>query len=194
FNDVSSARFVDSGPVKRMMQGMPMIGGPQHVDIERGPREGGVVLRASHDGYADEFGVIHHRAILLSADGLRVDGEDLFTPAQGNAIPTGHDQFAMRFHLHPAVKANRLTDSHGAMLLLPNKEVWTFNAYEDRIDIEESVFLAATEGPRRTSQIVIHGRARKVSRVQWTFSYVAAGVTPGTARRLRGEEPPQLPL
>jgi hypothetical protein len=30
--------------------------------------------------------------------------------------------------------------------------------------------------------------------VQWTFSYVAAGVSPTTARRLRGEEPPQLPL
>jgi hypothetical protein len=43
-------------------------------------------------------------------------------------------------------------------------------------------------------QIVIYGRARKVARVQWAFSYVAPGVSPNTARRLRGEEPPQLPL
>jgi uncharacterized heparinase superfamily protein len=98
-------------------------------------------------------------------------------------IPTGQDQFALRFHLHPSVKANRLTDSHGAMLLLPNREVWTFNAYEDRIDLEESVYLAATEGPRRTVQIVIYGRARKVARVQWAFSYVAAGMNPNAGRR-----------
>lgn len=194
FNDVSSARFVDSNPLKRMLQGMPMVGGPHHVTVEREPQDGGTVLRVSHDAYADDFGVIHHRAILMSADGQRVDGEDLFTPARGTMLPSGRDQFALRFHLHPAVKANRLTDSHGAMLMLPNKEVWTFNAYEDRIDIEESVFLAATEGPRRTLQIVIYGRARKVARVQWTFSYVAPGVSPTTARRLRGEEPPQLPL
>jgi uncharacterized heparinase superfamily protein len=139
FNDVSSAHFVDSGPLRRMMQGMPMIGGPQHVGVEREPQDGGVVLRTSHDAYAEEFGIIHHRAILLSADGQRVDGEDLFTPAQGDTMPSGRDQFALRFHLHPAIKASRLTDSHGAMLMLPNKEVWTFNAYEDRIDLEESV-------------------------------------------------------
>ena len=98
----------------------------------------------------------------------------------------------MRFHLQLSIKANRLSDSHGAMLLLPNKDVWTFNAYEDRIDIEESVYLAGTEGPRRTVQIVIHGRARKVARVQWTFSLTAASPV-GLARRGRAEEP-QLPL
>jgi uncharacterized heparinase superfamily protein len=70
--------------------------------------------------------------------------------------------------------------------------VWTFNAYEDRIDIEESVYLAGTEGPRRTAQIVIYGRARKVARVQWTFSFTAASPV-GLARRGRAEEP-QLPL
>jgi len=80
------------------------------------------------------------------------------------------------------IKANRLSDSHGAMLLLPNKDVWTFNAYEDRIDIEESVYLAGNEGPRRTTQIVIHGRARKVARVQWTLSLTAVSPV-GLARR-----------
>ena len=47
------------------------------------------------------------------------------------------------------------------MLMLPNKEVWTFNAYEDRVELEESVYLAGPDGPRRTVQIVIYGRARK---------------------------------
>jgi hypothetical protein len=72
------------------------------------------------------------------------------------------------------------------MLLLPNKDVWTFNAYEDRIDIEESVYLAGNEGPRRTTQIVIHGRARKVARIQWTLSLTAVSPV-GLPRRGRGE-------
>jgi hypothetical protein len=124
----------------------------------------------------------------LSADGKRVDGEELFTAMHGEALAS-EDQFAVRFHLHPMIKANRLSDSHGAMLLLPNKDVWTFNAYEDRIDIEESVYLAGNEGPRRTTQIVIHGRARKVARIQWTISLTAASPV-GLARRGRGETAP----
>ena len=56
------------------------------------------------------------------------------------------------------------------MLQMANKEVWTFNAYEDKVDIEESVYLAGPDGPRRTMQLVIYGRARKVMRVQWSFA------------------------
>jgi uncharacterized heparinase superfamily protein len=69
---------------------------------------------------------------------------------------------------------NRLADGHGVMLLLPNQELWTFSAYEDQAELEESVYLAGPEGPRRTVQIVIYGRARMVSRVRWTFAQVDA--------------------
>jgi uncharacterized heparinase superfamily protein len=191
-NDTSSCRFIESGMVKRMLQGTPMVAGPLDIRVAREEQENGIVLRASHDGYAESFNVVHERVLMLSTDGLRLDGEDLFSPARGDAIPPGRDQFAVRFHLHPAVKANRLSDGHTAMLLMPNKDVWTFNAYEDRVDIEESVFLAANDGPRRTTQIVIYGRARKVMRVQWTFSAHAA--TSGTAARRSRSESPQLPL
>ena len=194
FNDVSSARFVESGSIKRMLQGMPIIGGPNNVTVTREERDGAIVLRVSHDGYAESFGVIHQRALMLSLDGTRLDGEELFSPTSGDAVPAGRDQFAVRFHLHPAVKANRLTDSHGAMLVLPNKEVWTFSAYEDRIDLEESVYLAGNDGPRRTVQLVIHGRARKVARVQWTFAHVAPGSSSGHGTRRGRTDEPQLPL
>ena len=191
FNDVSSCRFVESGAIRRMLQGAPIVGGPLNVDVTREEAEdGALVLRTSHDGYADNFGVIHHRALMLSADGNRLDGEDMFNAVSGE-IAANQDQFALRFHLHPSVKANRLQDSHGAMLMLPNKEVWTFNAYEDRIELEESVYLAGNDGPRRTLQVVIYGHARNVSRVQWTFAMIAASPLP--PRRGRGEEP-KLPL
>ena len=191
-NDTSSCRFIESGPVKRMLNGTPMIAGPHNISVKREEQSNGTVLRSSHDGYAEIFNVIHERVLMLSADGQRLDGEDFFTPARGQSVPAGRDQFALRFHLHPAVRANRLADGHSAMLLMPNKEVWTFSAYEDRVDVEESVYLAGPDGPRRTVQIVIYGRARKVGRVQWTF---AANASPGVvgARRARAEDP-QLPL
>jgi uncharacterized heparinase superfamily protein len=192
-NDTSSCHFIESGPIKRMLYGTPIIGGPRDIKVEQEEQQTGIVLRTSHDGYADIFNVIHERTLLLGLDGTRLDGEDVFTPAKGDSVPAGRDQFAVRFHLHPTVKATRLADGHSAMLLMPNKEVWNFSAYEDRVDIEESVFLAANDGPRRTMQLVIYGRARKVMRVQWTFLLSHGVPGGGLNRRGRGEEP-QLPL
>jgi uncharacterized heparinase superfamily protein len=191
FNDTSSCRFIESGAVRLMLHGIPMVGGPRDVAVAREQPASGTVLRTSHDGYADTFNVVHHRALMLSPDGQKLDGEDTFVPAKGDTLPAGRDNFAVRFHLHPSVKASRLADGKSAMLVMANKDVWSFNAYEDQLDIEESVYLAGNDGPRRTLQIVIYGRARKVMRVQWTIALTTPAAP--NARRGRDDEP-QLPL
>jgi uncharacterized heparinase superfamily protein len=77
---------------------------------------------------------------------------------------------------------------------MPNKEVWTFSAHQDRVDVEDSVYLAGSEGPRRTFQLVIRGHARTAARVQWLLqAYPAAGAGAGAARQTHDEEP-RLPL
>jgi uncharacterized heparinase superfamily protein len=191
FNDTSSCRFLESGSFKRLL-GTPIVSGPTDIKVARENRDDAVILRASHDGYADRFRVIHQRALKLAGDGNRIDGEDLFVSTDGDMIPQDvADEFAVRFHLHPSVKANKLTDGHGAMLMLPNRDVWTFNAYEDRVEIEESVYLSGTDGPRRAVQVVIYGRARKIPRVHWSLSHMASAGAGGTRRR--GDEP-ELPL
>src|SRR6186997_2472491 len=169
FYDTSSCRFLTSESLKSLL-GAPILSGPSDVQVTRQERDNGMTLRLSHDGYATRFGVIHQRMLRLSPDGRRLDGEDVFAPANGDSLPARRgDNFAVRFHLHPLVKASRHSDGHGVMLVLPSKEVWTFDAYEERVELEESVYLAGPDGPRRSVQIVIHGRARDVSRVQWTF-------------------------
>ena len=191
FNDTSSCRFLTSESLRSML-GAPILSGPTDVPVSRESRDGGVMLRLSHNGYAQRFGVVHQRSLQLSPDGRRLDGEDAFVSANGTSLPTRRgDAFAVRFHLHPTIKANRLSDGHGVMLVLPNKEVWTFDAYEERVDIEESVYLAGPDGPRRTVQIVIHGHARDVPRVHWTFAH--RDVHEPSARRAAREEP-ELPL
>jgi uncharacterized heparinase superfamily protein len=191
-NDKSSCRFLESSAFRRLLWGVPIIGGPRDVKAAREDTPDGVVLQTSHDGYVRPFNMIHHRMLTLSPDGTRLTGEDSFTPARGDTIPLKiPDEFAIRFHLHPAVKANRLSDRHGVMLTLPDRDVWTFNAYEDPVEIEESVYLAGPDGPRRTVQMVIYGHARTQARVQWAFSH-----TPRTAqsRRETRSDEPELPL
>ncbi|MGI8525683.1 MAG: heparinase II/III family protein [Pseudolabrys sp.] len=192
FNDVSSCRFFESGALRRLLAGIPIFGGPREVTTTREQNFDAIVLRNSHDGYARDFNVIHHRMLTLSNDGSRLSGEDAFAPAQGDTLsPKIADEFAIRFHLHPSVKANRLTDGHGVLLTLPDRDVWSFDAFEDPVQIEESVYLAGPDGPRRTVQIVIYGHVRSQSRVQWTFHH-----TPKTAQGERKARPdePELPL
>jgi uncharacterized heparinase superfamily protein len=188
-NDRSSCRFLESGAVRKLFGGTPILNGPNDVRTEREP--GGVTLRASHDGYASDCGVIHTRAIRLSPDGRALDGEDTFTPSDGRAFPAGAgDEFAIRFHLHPAVKASRLADGRGVILLLHDRELWTFATLAEAVELEESVFLAASDGPRRTVQIVIYGRVGQPA-VRWSFRHTPPAA-PGS-RPDRAYEP-ELPL
>jgi uncharacterized heparinase superfamily protein len=188
FNDASSCRFLEAAPFKRLFGGAPIISGPNAVAVTREERDNAVLVRASHDGYAERFGVIHQRTVMLAADGNRLDGEDAFLPSDGDHMPQ-EDAFAARFHLHPAIRATRLTDGHGAMLVLPDRDVWTFTAYEDQVELEESVYLARRDGPRRTTQLVIYGHARKVPHVRWSFAHRH----PAASRDERDEQP-ELPL
>jgi uncharacterized heparinase superfamily protein len=191
FNDRSSCRFLETGSLRRLLFGVPVVAGPHAIDIERGIQDG-EWLRATHDGYAAEFGVIHSRAVRLSPDGSIFDGEDAFAPSDDRAIPArAADEYAIRFHLHPAVKVSRLADGYGALLLLPDKELWTFNTYGDPVQIEESVFLSGPDGPRRTAQIVIYGHAREKTKVRWCFRHTPPAMS---GSRPNPAEEPELPL
>src|SRR5271170_5927412 len=121
FNEASSAQFVESAAFRRVLGGSPMLGGPSPVNVLREDRTDAIVLHAAHDGYADRFGILHERTVVLAGDGTRFEGEDVFLSADGKAqIRAGQDSFAVRFHLHPSIKATRLTDGHGVMLMAPN--------------------------------------------------------------------------
>jgi uncharacterized heparinase superfamily protein len=152
------------------------------------------VLQAAHNGYVERFGIVHERTIMLAADGTRLEGEDAVTSVgRGRGRPAS-DRYAVRFHLHPSVKASRLSDGHGAMLMTPHKEVWTFAVRDGQVELEDSVYLAGAEGPRRTVQLVIYGHAHDTPRVVWSLQLAQVPAAPKPAPRLARAEEPKLPL
>lgn len=193
YRDTSSCQFVELSAMKRLLRGAPITSGPSNVESYREAVPGGDVLTASHDGYLSRFGVIHRRVLMVSQDGTRLEGEDSLSPAPGGRIKGSEADFALRFHLHPSVKASRLSDARGVMLVLPNRDVWTFEAMDDKVDLEDSVFLAGNDGPRRTSQIVIRQDARQAATIRWSFVRSSTSATATNARRNARREP-ELPL
>jgi uncharacterized heparinase superfamily protein len=153
----------------------------------------GTLLTTSHDGYLPRFGVTHRRVLMAAHDGSRLDGEDTVSPVPGARIKGTDTDYALRFHLHPSVKASRLSDARGVMLVLPNRDVWTFEALDDKVELEDSVFLAGNDGPRRTAQIVIQQNSKQASSVRWSFVRSTTSASATSARRNARREP-ELPL
>src|SRR5579864_1072504 len=128
FHETSSCQFVEFSAMKRLLQGAPIVSGPTNVESYREEVANGELLTTSHDGYVDRFGVIHRRVLMLAPDGARLDGEDTVVLASEGRSKASETDYVLRFHLHPAVKASRLSDARGVMLVLPNRDVWTFEA------------------------------------------------------------------
>jgi uncharacterized heparinase superfamily protein len=193
YHDTSSCQFVELSAMKRLLRGAPVISGPSNVESYREVVADGVLLTTSHDGYLDRFGVMHRRVLMVGQDGTRLDGEDTVSPAPGARIKGNDADYAVRFHLHPSVKASRLSDARGVMLVLPNRDVWTFEALDDKVELEDSVFLAGNDGPRRTAQIVIRQDSRHASSIRWSFVRSSSSPSATTAKRNARREP-ELPL
>jgi uncharacterized heparinase superfamily protein len=193
YHDTSSCQFVEMSAMKRFLHGALVTSGPARVESIRETVANGVLLSTSHDGYVPRFGIVHRRVVLLAHDGSRVDGEDSVSPAEGSRARGNDSDYALRFHLHPQVKASRLSDARGVMLVLPNRDVWIFEAFDDKVDLEDSVFLAGNDGPRRTAQIVIHQDSRHASSIRWSFVRSTTSPAATNARRNARREP-ELPL
>lgn len=190
FHDSSSCKFLEGERANRVLGAM-IVEGPRRVQVARNERDGEFMIRTSHDGYASRYGVIHQRSWRLTNEGNRLDGEDVFLPVRRDELPAGAPgDYAVRFHLHPSVKASRIKEGRSVLLILPGRESWLFTAPNARVELEESIFLSASEGPRRTSQIVIYDTVQECPRVVWTF--VRADV-PEPPKRVE-EESPRLPI
>ena len=117
--------------------------------VERAEDEGSQWVTASHDGYAERFGLVHTRQLFLSADGDDLRGEDAL------AGPAGAD-FAIRFHLHPMVQASLSQDGGAALLRLTGGSGFRLRAQGAQMSLAESVYLGAGE-VKKTQQVVLSG-------------------------------------
>lgn len=170
-NDTSSCRFLNRPGLSQRF-GEVVVSGPQNVTVERGQEEGGTVILARHDGYAERYGVIHHRRLQLSATGDRLDGADLFTTPRGQpGKRTGKDAFAIRFHLHPSLEALQAEAGGPIELVFVDGEMWQFEATLDA-NLEDSIFFSDVHGNRPSLQIVLFGRVQQQAEVSWSFRRV----------------------
>jgi uncharacterized heparinase superfamily protein len=156
-NDTSSAQIYSAG-IRTALLGPRLrqrgVANPSRRKLLPGK---GTRLEASHAGYLSRYGLIHQRQVLVSEDGMKVSGEDMvFRPRSAPKLQG--DQMlpsALRFHLHPKVRASLSRDGTQVLLVLPDGSGWRFYCEEHGIELQPSVYLAGGAPPQRTSQLVV---------------------------------------
>mgnify|MGYP000988902589 CR=1 FL=1 len=167
----SSSRLVRNERLEQRLGSAP-LSEPSTVQCEVNDTEDGMGVRATHNGYAERFGLYHSRSLDLSPQGNRLVGKDRLVPSTRSQPREAALPFAVHFHLHPDIVINLSPDAQAADLYLPNGEKWRFEAIGAPISIEESVFVAHPAGPRRAEQMVLRGACTGGTEVDWSLEKV----------------------
>jgi uncharacterized heparinase superfamily protein len=134
--------------------------------------------------------LLHERDLYLAAAGDDFRGEDrLIRDGASDPALLGLP-FALRFHLHPSVKATLSQDGESVMLVLANRTAWRFAAKGCVIDLTDSVYLAGLPQPRRTQQIVLKGVIGRHDQLHWAFRRLAKR----DKREAQQRSTPELPF
>lgn len=173
--DTASARLVSPDGSDDPL-GAVLLAGPGTIDVRRRGDETRVTIQAAHDGYRHAFGLVHERAIVLARDGSAIAGRDQLRRAAG-ATPAGRElAFQVRFHLHPRLKISLSPSGRAAVLITPEGAVWRFaSSARVPIALEESLYVTAGRGVRKTAQIVVDGVFPADEVVRWRFERLPAG-------------------
>ena len=172
-DDRSLAEFRKDGSLGR---------GPRDVRVERREKDGSITLVMSHDGYRPRFRLTHHRTLMLGADGNELQGEDVLEGPGG-------ERFALRFHLHPDVRAAIVPDSQGVLISPKSGKGWRLSVRGGVLELVGSVYMGSG-GMRRSQQVVVSGGLNGVKNVvRWSLERIEGRPRRRRRRSAAGEPP-----
>lgn len=179
FEVASSAEFTAVGANGSQIVADSPLSGPLNAQAAFADQGDNLRIKGAHDGYMTDFGVSHARQFLIAPNGLLISSEDKLSAPKGLKSPEGliAGEYAIRFHLHPTVRAELAGDGQSAMLKLRNGETWKLSSNAPETKIEESFFLADARGPQPTSQVVLGGMMGEAGevRIVWNIERMTEG-------------------
>ena len=185
FEDVSSGEFGTSGTNGALPTVDAPLLGPANAQAtlsDQVDSTDNIRIRGSHDGYLERFGVTHARQMLIAPNGLLISAEDKLSAPQGLKSPDENliaGDYAVRFHLHPSVRAELGSDGQSVELRLKNGEAWRITSNAPETTLEQSFFLADARGPQPTSQVVLGGFIGEASEVRIVWNIERKGEAGG---------------
>ena len=172
--DTSSAPLVAQEFALSLL-GPRLTPGPTHTESKREEVADGTWLHMNQDGYVKPFGLLHERDMYLSNDGAKLSGTDRVVP-RGRKADAEPSPLALRFHLHPAVRATIDPEKKVAMLALVSGASWRFET-SGELSLAESIYCEGGDTIRKTTQLVVSGTAASEPvELTWTLTRVRDAV------------------
>jgi uncharacterized heparinase superfamily protein len=172
----SAIRVLEAGMLARLLGGR-IADGPHTVKSAAGDSEAGRWLWTNHDAYLERFELLHERRLFLDTGGRDLRGEDRLVPDPRLPRPQEAQSFALRFHLHPDLRASLARDGRSVLLMLPNGDGWRFRASGGTVSLADSIYLGRSDAVRKTEQIVVSGTTNPAAELQavvkWAFQSLA---------------------
>lgn len=133
-----------------------------YVTAQRYEQNGSQCIEMTHDGYRNNFGILHQRLLGLSPDGDALHGRDILSGKSGK-------NFALRWHLHPLVQASLAQSGQAALLRTPSGSGWRFRIERGELGLEPSVYCG-NGSPRRSLQLRVTGQTDEAqTTISWTL-------------------------
>jgi cytochrome c553 len=128
------------------------------VEVQRHESPGAVWLDMAHHGWSRAYGLLHQRRLYLDLEAGDLRGEDRLTPTARAQGPDGRHfvSYALRFQLHPGVRALVAQDRRSVLLRIPGEaEGWVLRNDVLDMDLEPS-----PRSDRPGQQLVLRGQRR----------------------------------
>jgi uncharacterized heparinase superfamily protein len=194
FEDVSSGEFGSPGTNGALPAVDSPLLGPANAQAslsDQVDNTDNIRIKGSHDGYLERFGVTHSRQILIAPNGRLISAEDKLSAPQGLKSPEDliAGDYAIRFHLHPSVRAELGSNGQSVELTLKNGEAWRITSNAPETTIEQSFFLADARGPQPTSQVVLGGLMGEATEVRIVWNIERNGEAGGNGTLVDPNDP-----
>lgn len=190
-NTTSSSRLVRDGALERVLGSAPLRL-PARVHRHAGESVGGMTIEATHDGYLEQYRLLHIRRLTLNRDGHRLAGIDRLAPPRGVLRMRRDLPFAIHFHVPSDAACRYGSSPDTAEIQVAVGSVWRFTASGARLSVEESTDFAHVSGPRRSMQIVLRGACPGETTVAWSFERIT--LASPAAPALPDGDPEQSPI
>ena len=120
-------------------------------------------IRAAHDGYSKQYGIIHDRQIEFFPENKKFIGIDKLIIKNKKKSTN----FEIRFHLEPNVKTMKTQDGKSIFIELEN-EGWKFTCDGHTIDIETGLYFGKKNSYVENQNIFISGMTQNENQtIKW---------------------------
>ena len=128
------------------------------------------IISGSHDGYKKNYGLLVKRTLKISKNGDSLFGIDQILSLKNN---NKNNSFEIRFHLMPDCACLMTNNDQQVIIKTKSGLAWYFKSINNKVKIDESLYIGSGDYPVSTKQIILFGNSNKIKNIiEWNLNKI----------------------